>query len=273
MIGSMPCFTNFPWNHFEGITMKRSNFLLGRRMMRISLVAGLLFAATTFIGSTATAQQPRREKSADEPPPAADPSVRRGRRGGEDEPPTPGKAANRLLENAPRAGFGEDSGRPGPQNNQNRFGGGFGGGMRGPGGGGYGGGGGGFGGGYGVPGGMPGAPGMMPGGNMFGPDQPDDPEMRDLVKQDADMERQTVELSMRVHELRGEEQNKVKAQLAELLNKHFDVRQKRRELQIKRMEEELQRLKEAIAKRNESRKLIVENRFRELVGEPRDLDF
>jgi len=65
----------------------------------------------------------------------------------------------------------------------------------------------------------------------------------------------------------------LRTQLAEVVNKHFDVRQKRRELQLKRMEEELKRLQEAITDRNKSRESIVSKRMLELVGDPKDLDF
>ncbi len=118
---------------------------------------------------------------------------------------------------------------------------------------------------------MPGLNHGRPPGEMEGP--PDDPEMRELMKQDADLNRQTHEMVSRMREGRGDDRAKLKSQLAELANKHFDVRQKRRELQLKRMEEELQRLRDAIAKRNTSRESIVENHLRELIGEPRDLDF
>jgi hypothetical protein len=128
------------------------------------------------------------------------------------------------------------------------------------GGGGFGGRGGGFG-------------GMMPGAGPFGEPAGDDPEMRELVKQDVDLDRQAHEMAMRVRNSRGEDRNKLKAELAEVVNKHFDVRQKRRELQLKRMEEELKRLREAIGERNESRSTIVGNRLQELIGESRNLDF
>jgi hypothetical protein len=237
--------------------------------MRALLGGCLLFVAMTFASSAALAQQPRREKTPDRPSPgedsgaspAADPSGRRSRRGG-DEPPPTGKTVvdpNRL-EKGPRGEFREDFGpRPGGQSGGRVFGGGgFGGGMRG---------GSGFGGGYGFPATPPGIP------NALGPEGQEDPEMRELMKQDAEMERQTVEMAMRIHELRGDERTKAKSQLTELINKHFDVRQKRRELQLERMEDELKRLRDAIAKRNKSRDTIVETRVRELIGEPRDLDF
>jgi hypothetical protein len=57
------------------------------------------------------------------------------------------------------------------------------------------------------------------------------------------------------------------------VEQHFEVRQKRRELQVQRLAEELERLRAAIGRRNESRPAIVEQRLRDLLGEPRDLDF
>ena len=97
--------------------------------------------------------------------------------------------------------------------------------------------------------------------------------MTALMEQDTALDRATQDMAARAHEARGDERAKLKAQLAEIVNKHFDVRQKRRELSLKRMEEELKRLRDAIADRNKSRESIVDNRVRELTGEPRDLDF
>jgi len=150
-----------------------------------------------------------------------------------------------------------------------------------PGGAGYGGGfgGGGEGGRGGFGGGMMPGPGFMRGGPMpgmpgpFGEGPGDDPEMRDLLRQDTEMDHKTRELAVRIHESRGEERTKLKAELSELVNKHFDVRQKRRELQLKRMEDELQRLREAISSRNKSRESIVTSHMKELIGEERDLEF
>jgi hypothetical protein len=150
------------------------------------------------------------------------------------------------------------------------FGGGFGGGGFGGGEGGRGG----FGGGYGgmpMPGGYGGMPGMM--GGPGGQPPPDDPEMRELMKQDADLDREANDLANRLRRASGAERDKLKGELADLVNKHFDARQKRRELQLKRLQEELERLQSAISKRNASRESIVKNRIAELTGEPRDLEF
>lgn len=110
-------------------------------------------------------------------------------------------------------------------------------------------------------------------GGPGGPAPPDDPEMRELMKQDADLDRQAMEMSNQVRRASSDEREKLKSQLAEVVNKHFDVRQKRRDLQLKRLQEELERLQSAISKRNASREAIVKNRLAELLGEPRDLEF
>jgi hypothetical protein len=115
--------------------------------------------------------------------------------------------------------------------------------------------------------------GMMPGLSPFGEPPADDPEMRDLLRQDMELDRQAHEMAMRVRNSRGDERSKLRAELGEVVNKHFDVRQKRRELQLKRMEEELKRLRDAIGERNESRSTIVGNRLQELLGESRNLEF
>jgi hypothetical protein len=122
----------------------------------------------------------------------------------------------------------------------------------------------------------PGMPQMTPyaperGG--YGEMPPDDPEMRELVGQDAELERQTFQTAEQVRRAGGDERDRLKTQLAELVNKHFNVRQKRRELQLKRMEDELKRLRDAISQRNESRGSIVKNRLAELVGDPQNLEF
>ena len=186
----------------------------------------------------------------------------RDRRPGDDAPPPPGKGGPRPKGDAgdKRGAFYEAGGyapRPGGS-------GGFGGYWGGAGSGG------GFAGGMSMPRPGPNMPGLP---FPFGDQSPDDPEMRDILRQDMEMERTTHDLARRIHEARGEERPKLKAELSEIVNKHFDVRQKRRELQLKRMEDELQRLREAIATRNKSRDTIVTNHIKELVGEERDLEF
>ena len=115
---------------------------------------------------------------------------------------------------------------------------------------------------------------MMPGGPPLpGGEGADDPQMRELIKQDVEMDRHTHDLAAKIRAARGDDRTKLKAELADLVARHFDVRQKRREHQLQRMEEELKRLKDTITRRNSSRDTIIDNHVKELVGDPRDLDF
>jgi predicted RNase H-like nuclease (RuvC/YqgF family) len=101
----------------------------------------------------------------------------------------------------------------------------------------------------------------------------DDLEMRALIEQDMRLEHETQQLAAEVRRQPPSAREALKQKLAMLVQQHFEVRQKRRQLQVERMTEELERLRAAIQRRNESRQAIVEQRMRDLLGEPRDLDF
>ena len=134
--------------------------------------------------------------------------------------------------------------------------------------------------------GMPGEPGPMgtcgmgmpmPMGPEPGPDlefmKDHDPEMYKVMKEDRDLEHRTMELVTQYRRASGDERTKIKQQLEETVNKHFDVRQQRRTLELKRLEGELQRLRETIDRREKARKEIVEKRVTRLLGTERELDF
>lgn len=97
--------------------------------------------------------------------------------------------------------------------------------------------------------------------------------MAELEELDLGLERETHEISRRVRSASAEEREEMMKRLTAVVNKHFDVRQQRRELQLRRMEEELKRLKEVISKRNEAREQIVKKRLGELIGEQGELEF
>jgi uncharacterized protein YPO0396 len=101
----------------------------------------------------------------------------------------------------------------------------------------------------------------------------DDPEMYALLKADHEMERRSLEISHELRQLPTEQRVKKKEELAKLIDQHFDVRQKRRELQIKRMEEELKKLRDAVTKRNDARAEIIGKRLTELTADEGDKDF
>ena len=127
--------------------------------------------------------------------------------------------------------------------------------------------------------GNPFGPGHRPSGPPRGPWgdfeslQKIDPEMYKLLKEDQDLEHQTRELVMQYRRAPSDQRDKLKAQITELVNKHFDVRQQHRSLQLKRLEGELQRLREVIDRRSKARKEIVEKRISELIGHEDELRF
>jgi hypothetical protein len=101
----------------------------------------------------------------------------------------------------------------------------------------------------------------------------DDPQMYQLMVEDNRLDREALALARQVREAKSEEREKLRAELAVVVNKHFDVRQQRRELSLKRMEEELKRLKDAMESRAKGRDEIVQKRLTELVGADKDLEF
>ena len=99
-----------------------------------------------------------------------------------------------------------------------------------------------------------------------------DPELFKLLKQDAELDRTTRQLTMQYRQtVDADSKAEIGAQLAETVAKHFDVRQKRRALELERLEKELNRMKELFEKRNDSRDKIIEQRLKELKGEEESL--
>ena len=163
-------------------------------------------------------------------------------------------------------GFGPPGGLGGPGGRGGQFGP-PGGGPSGPGGG---------------PGGLGGPPGMGPGpggGGFPGGAGPmgfrrNDPEMDELEAQDHQLDRQTFDLVARYRmNVPSEERAELKKQIQEVVTKHFELRQKKRQLQLTRMEKELQRMRDEIKRRSEAQSEIVGRRLGELLGERDPLDF
>lgn len=94
-----------------------------------------------------------------------------------------------------------------------------------------------------------------------------------LLSQNMDLERQSRELAMQYQQAASGEREKIKQQIVELVNKHFDVRQERRALELKRLETQLQRLRETMEKRSKARKELVERRVSELIGREDEVGF
>lgn len=96
----------------------------------------------------------------------------------------------------------------------------------------------------------------------------DDPEIAELRATDHNLERKSREL---VHEFRKAQSNAEKealrTKLNEVVNQHFDARQKVRKRTLAKMEEQLTRLKNTIEKREQKKSAHVERRVAELLGE------
>jgi hypothetical protein len=120
----------------------------------------------------------------------------------------------------------------------------------------------GFGGRPGGAGGMGGFMGGPPMGRMHGADR----EMLILQQKDMAFEQEASQLASQYQGAPKEEQEKIKKQIVEIVNKQFDVRQQRRALELKRLESELKRLREIVDRRAKARKQLVDKRVTELVG-------
>lgn len=103
---------------------------------------------------------------------------------------------------------------------------------------------------------------------------PPDPELQKLLEEDGKMEQQAQALVAQYCQEKDQQKRaKLKEQLQTLTEKHFDLRQQRRELEITRLEEQLERVRASIKKRTEARDLIIQRRMARLLGEEDDLAF
>ena len=96
--------------------------------------------------------------------------------------------------------------------------------------------------------------------------QTSDPEMYKLVKADAELDRQARELAAQYRQAAAEKREQIRRQVEQLVNRHFEVRQQRRLLELKRLKDELQSFQEAIDRRTKARKDLVEKRVSDLLG-------
>ena len=83
---------------------------------------------------------------------------------------------------------------------------------------------------------------------------------RKVVKEQNEQQKPEVQKKLE------EQREMYKNQIAETVNKQFDVRQQRHELELKRLEEQLKKLREIVERRTKARKTLVEKRIADLVG-------
>ena len=100
-----------------------------------------------------------------------------------------------------------------------------------------------------------------------------DPELYELEKSDAELDRQTHELAEKLRRAPGAAREELQEELQGIVSKHFDVRHARRELHLVRLREELDKLTDSMARRKAAREQIISRRVSELMGEEDDLAF
>jgi hypothetical protein len=95
-----------------------------------------------------------------------------------------------------------------------------------------------------------------------------DPEMFAIHQEDEALDRNSREMAERYRRAENEEQREeIRKALTEAVEKHYTVRQRRRELEIKRLEQQLERLRSSIEKRGDQRQQMVDQRVSQLLGE------
>jgi len=95
-----------------------------------------------------------------------------------------------------------------------------------------------------------------------------DPERYQEILKEKKLNEKSLDLARKYKETDDEQEKlKIKKDLEELLYQLFNYRQKNREFEIKRLEKKLAELKAANIKRNENKKLIIEKRLKQLIGE------
>jgi hypothetical protein len=103
--------------------------------------------------------------------------------------------------------------------------------------------------------------------------QRNDPELYEAERQDLELEQKTLELVQQFRQAKPSDRASLKTAVQQAVAKHFEFRQKKRQLQLERMERDLKRMREEVQRRDESKDQIVGRRLKELIGEPGDLDF
>jgi hypothetical protein len=98
--------------------------------------------------------------------------------------------------------------------------------------------------------------------------KPGDAELHKLMQLEGKGEREVASLLEEYGRTESETQRgKIKGKLAEVLEKQFDLQQKRRDLEVARIEAQLKKLRDLMKKRSEARQTIVEKRLDQLLSE------
>jgi len=95
-----------------------------------------------------------------------------------------------------------------------------------------------------------------------------DPELYKATFEDQTLEQRSRELAGKYRQAGGsEDKGKIKKELVDTVNEHFEVRQQLRNLEVKRLEQQVKQLRDKIELRVKNRKDLVDKRIIELTGE------
>lgn len=111
-----------------------------------------------------------------------------------------------------------------------------------------------------------------PYGGWQGGPPTNDPELRELIAQDQQLEAEVQALARQLVDTDDEKQGEeLKQRLAAALEKQFDAQQKLREMEISRIETRVQKLRDLVRKRTDSRRKIIDNRYEQLLNDAEGL--
>ena len=95
-----------------------------------------------------------------------------------------------------------------------------------------------------------------------------DPERFKMLKEDAELDLKIKELARKFkNEKDGEQKEALRKEITELCTKHFEVRQKRRELDLSRMKAWLNQMEQGVEKSRQNKDKIIEQRIKSLLDD------
>jgi hypothetical protein len=101
----------------------------------------------------------------------------------------------------------------------------------------------------------------------FAPGQ-SDKEMAKLLGDEARQEQEAARLVQQYSHTEDDgERTKIRSKLAEVLEKQFDLQQKRRDLDIKHIEAQLKKVRQLMEKRSDARRAIIDRHLDQLLRE------
>ena len=104
--------------------------------------------------------------------------------------------------------------------------------------------------------------------------RPIDPEMAKLLQVDQQMEAAAQMLVKSYRNAQDEDSREiVRVEIRKLTEKHFLLRQNRREMEISKLADQLERVREAVQKRTDRKQMIIDRRVSQLLGEQDELAF